>query len=237
MAARPHRRAFLLSSLGGLAAFARPLGARRAPAPAPALVLVQLSGGCDGLSVLVPHANDVYARERRATRIQSRDVLPLDERVGLHPELGRLRELFEHGRLALVEGVGYPQPNRSHFRSLDIWHAADERGRAVGTGWLGRVLARLPDAEAHAVVHLGLEPPFSLQSVERAPLCVTRGLLRATDTERSGPLDAAEESGSHADAAGQASPALALVRERWRVARSSMARLRPLLAERASPVA
>jgi uncharacterized protein (DUF1501 family) len=178
MAGALDRRAFVLGSLsglGGLATGAR--GSRPSPGPARTLVLLQLSGGNDGLSTLVPFSDDVYAGQRRATRIGAEHVLRLDGRVGLHPRLVRLRQRFEEGRLALFEGAGYPQPDRSHFRSLDIWHAADPRGRVLGTGWIGRCLERSEAPAAHSVVHFGPRPPFALQGSSRGALCLTPGLL------------------------------------------------------------
>jgi uncharacterized protein (DUF1501 family) len=187
------RRLFLL---GSSALLARPSGARPTrAATGRTLVLLQLSGGNDGLSTLVPYADDVYLRARRATRLEPDEVLRLDERVGLHPSLAGLRKLHGEGRLALVEGVGYPDASRSHFRSLDIWHAADARGRGLGTGWVARAVERLEGspsgvsdgARPHAVVHFGPRPPFSLHSARRAPVCLTPLLLRSTlgeDDER-----------------------------------------------------
>src|SRR5262245_44929417 len=141
MTLRLDRRMFVLGSLSA-AALARPLCACGASSPGPGrtLVLVQLTGGNDGLSLLVPYAEDGYARARKSTRFGANDVLRIDARVGLHPALTRLREVFGRGRLALFEGVGYPQPNRSHFSSMDIWHAASSRGRGMGAGWIGRAL-------------------------------------------------------------------------------------------------
>src|SRR5262245_6902245 len=210
------RRAFVLGSLWGLGGLAMPpLGGQSARGAARTLVLIQLTGGNDGLSTLVPHGEDAYARARRATRFATEDVLRLDERYGLHPKLVRLREIFEHGHLALVQGIGYPDPNRSHFHSMDIWHAGDPRGRAAGTGWVGRCIAGLRDPAPHAVVHFGADPPFSLQSAH-APLCVTSAVLDATDPAKTGarqPLDAAEP----------ASGAIAALRERISETGSSLA--------------
>jgi uncharacterized protein (DUF1501 family) len=185
MAPRLDRREFVLGSLWGLGGLAtRSANAGPSPGPARTLVLIQLSGGNDGLSTLVPFDDDAYAGVRRATRIGASEVLRLDQRVGLHPKLARLRALFDQGRLALFEGVGYPQPNRSHFRSLDIWHAADERGRALDTGWIGRCIDRLENPVAHTVVHFGQRPPFALQSNRHAALSLTTGVLAATDPAR-----------------------------------------------------
>lgn len=227
MSSRPDRRLFVLGSLGGLAALARPLSAAPRESAARTLVLIQLTGGHDGLSMLVPYSDDAYARVREATRFARGEVLPLDTRVGLHPELRRLRAIYGAGRLALFEGVGYPEPNRSHFRSMDIWHAADARGRGLGAGWIGRALERLGDPAPHAVVHFGPRPPFSLYSPERAPLCLTPRLLRAADPQRSGSRDAARELD---EPSATPSATLALVRDRWHAAQASTERLRAALA-------
>lgn len=232
MGAQFDRRLFVLAGLGGLAALARPAAARGRAAPARTLVLIQLTGGHDGLSMLVPYSDDGYARARDNTRFAAADVLRLDARVGLHPELTRLRALLGAGGLALIEGVGYPEPNRSHFRSMDMWHAADPRGRGLGAGWIGRALERLTDLPPHAAIHLGPRPPFSLHSSRRAPLCLTPRLLAAADPERSRALDAARALEAVPDAdmdvPGQGET-LALVRARWLDAQASTARLRDAL--------
>ncbi|MEM7306812.1 MAG: DUF1501 domain-containing protein [Planctomycetota bacterium] len=130
------------------------------------LVLVQLSGGNDGLSTVVPYADDAYHAARSTTRIDQDEVLPLDDYVGLHPALGGLRGLYDEGRIAIVQGCGYPRPNRSHFKSMEIWHSADLRGRAAGQGWVGRLCtAAFGDrTEASRLVHIGGTVPFSLYS-------------------------------------------------------------------------
>ena len=100
------------------------------------LVLVELQGGNDGLNTLVPYADPVY-RTLRPTLAHPRDaVLPLDERVGLHPALAPLMPLWGRGELAVVEGVGYPEPNRSHFRSIEIWETASGADEVREDGWL-----------------------------------------------------------------------------------------------------
>jgi uncharacterized protein (DUF1501 family) len=103
------------------------------------LVVIQLDGGNDGLNTIVPYADENYARFRRELRIKNEDVLKLDAAVGLHPSMKPAAELFEDGRLTIVQGVGYPNPNRSHFESMAIWHHARlKEDEHDGNGWLGR---------------------------------------------------------------------------------------------------
>jgi uncharacterized protein (DUF1501 family) len=102
------------------------------------LVVLQLSGGNDGLSTVVPLQNDDYARNRTTTRIAAGDAVKLDDDFGLHPNLKPFRELLDQHAFAAVHGVGYPNPNRSHFKSMDIWHLADNSGKPVSEGWIGR---------------------------------------------------------------------------------------------------
>ena len=103
------------------------------------LVVVQLSGGNDGLNTVVPYADPAYYALRPTLAIPRDQVVPLDDRVGFHPSLAPLKPLFDNGRLSVVQGVGYPNPNRSHFRSMEIWHTAAPE-RFEESGWLGRYL-------------------------------------------------------------------------------------------------
>jgi len=102
------------------------------------LVVVQLSGGNDGLNTVVPFGQPEYYKARPGIAIPQRDVLALSgaDGVGLHPQMGALREMYDAGMVSVVQGAGYPNPNRSHFKSMDIWHTADTT--ATGDGWLGR---------------------------------------------------------------------------------------------------
>src|SRR5947209_18464119 len=89
------------------------------------LVVVQLSGGNDGLNTVVPFTNEIYKKKRRASlAIDAGQVLKIDGALGLHPSLTGFSKLLENRQLAIVQGVGYPNPNRSHFESMDIWHSA-----------------------------------------------------------------------------------------------------------------
>ena len=102
------------------------------------LVVVQLSGGNDGLNTVCPWADDAYHRARPSLAIGPDAALKLNEYVGLHPALAQLKALYDDGRMSVLQGVGYPNPNRSHFRSMDIWHTANPREEAIKSGWLGR---------------------------------------------------------------------------------------------------
>lgn len=102
------------------------------------LVVVQLSGGNDGLNTVVPYGFDAYYRMRPGIGVSANQALRLSKAdgVGLHPAMTGLHDLHENGLLSIVQGVGYPNPNRSHFKSMDIWHTADTS--ATGDGWLGK---------------------------------------------------------------------------------------------------
>lgn len=104
------------------------------------LVVIQLTGGNDGLNTVVPYADDVYQKSRFATRISADQVLKVNDYLGFHPNLSGFSDLMDQGRLAVVQGVGYANPNRSHFESMDIWHTGSEINDARRTGWLGRYL-------------------------------------------------------------------------------------------------
>lgn len=103
------------------------------------LVVIQLDGGNDGLNTVVPFADEKYAELRRELFIPEQEVLKLDDAVGLHPGMKAAADLFGDGRLAVLQGVGYPNPDRSHFRSMAIWqHARREEAQHDSIGWLGR---------------------------------------------------------------------------------------------------
>ena len=110
------------------------------PAGNKALVVIQLSGGNDGLNTVIPITNDIYYRERPRLGITKDKANVLETDLGLHPELTCLKSLYQEGNLAILNGVGYPNPDRSHFRSMDIWHSASGSQEYLSTGWLGRYL-------------------------------------------------------------------------------------------------
>jgi uncharacterized protein (DUF1501 family) len=104
------------------------------------LVVLQLSGGNDGLNTVIPVRNDIYYRERPGLSISRDKSLSLNGEAGLHPSLTHLKSLYDEGNLAILNNVGYPNPDRSHFRSMDIWQTASNSNEVLNSGWLGRYL-------------------------------------------------------------------------------------------------
>jgi len=118
----------------GLARLADAPGARR-------LIVVQLGGGNDGLNTVIPYQNDLYYKARPTLGIKkSEGILTLDKGLGFHPALQGFKSLYDQGYLAVLNGVGYPNPDRSHFRSMDIWQTGSGSAQNLSTGWLGRYL-------------------------------------------------------------------------------------------------
>ncbi len=107
-------------------------------ADAPILVVLQMSGGHDGLSAVVPFRNDDYLRNRKSTLVKPGEVLKVNDEFGFHPNLTDFKDLLDAGSIAVIQGVGYPEPVRSHFKSMDVWHTADNSPVAVSRGWVGR---------------------------------------------------------------------------------------------------
>jgi uncharacterized protein (DUF1501 family) len=106
------------------------------------LVVVQLGGGNDGLNTVVPYSDDTYYNLRPTLGIKPDEVLKLNENLGLHPAMKSFKTMWDNGQLALVRGVGYPNPNYSHFRSMEIWQSA-QPDKPITSGWLGRYIETL----------------------------------------------------------------------------------------------
>src|SRR5262245_21488848 len=168
-----NRREFLTHSLQGssllaLSALVPQFVARTAQAAAAGkdniLVVLELSGGNDGINTVIPYADDLYHKARPTLRQTKNVVVRLDDHVGLHSGMQGLRPLWEQGQLAVVQGVGYPNPERSHFEAMDIWQLADPK-RTLKTGWLGRASAECPNLSGGVpILHIG---------ATRLPLAVT----------------------------------------------------------------
>jgi uncharacterized protein (DUF1501 family) len=105
----------------------------------PILVVLQLSGGNDALNTIIPYGDPLYFDNRPSVRIPEDQVLPIDDYIGFHPTMGPIKQLYDEGKVAIIQGIGYPHPSRSHFRSMDIWHTC-EPDKVGEEGWLGRAL-------------------------------------------------------------------------------------------------
>jgi uncharacterized protein (DUF1501 family) len=104
------------------------------------LVVLQLSGGNDGLNTIVPFENDIYFNKRKGIAIQKNDILRLNDQLGMNPAMKAFQEIYDQGWMSVINNVGYPNPDRSHFRSMDIWHSASNANEYLSTGWIGRYL-------------------------------------------------------------------------------------------------
>ena len=102
------------------------------------LVVLQLAGGNDGLNAVVPYNNDYYRKARPRIGLDAKTILKINDEIGLHPSLAGLKDLYDAGHLSIVQGIGYPNPNRSHFRSTEIWQTASDAEKFERYGWIGR---------------------------------------------------------------------------------------------------
>ena len=130
------------------------------------LIVVQMAGGNDGLNTIVPYMDGTYYQARPTLAVPASAVLPLNDRLGMNPSLKALQPLWQQKKLAIVEGVGYPNPNLSHFASMDIWQTLDLNGQGA-QGWLGKYVAGLVDQDGHPFQSLavGTALPVALKSI------------------------------------------------------------------------
>jgi uncharacterized protein (DUF1501 family) len=105
----------------------------------PVLVILQLSGGNDALNTVIPYSNPLYQDNRPKVGIPQDQVLPINDSIGFHPAMGPIKKLYDEGKVAIIQGIGYPNPSRSHFRSMDIWHTC-EPTKVGDEGWVGRAI-------------------------------------------------------------------------------------------------
>src|SRR5689334_7871492 len=125
------------------------------------LIVVQLAGGNDGLNTVVPYADATYRKVRPTIGLAENTVLRLDDRLGLHPNLGPLKTLWDQGRMAIVEGVGYPNQSLSHFEAMDVWQTLDLNGKGH-EGWLGKLVAGWVDKDGHPFRALDIDTQTNL---------------------------------------------------------------------------
>ncbi len=139
------------------------------------LVVIQLGGGNDGLNTVVPYGDPAYYNVRRGIAIPENEVLQLSQKegIGLHPRLAGVKELYDEGLMTVVQGVGYPNPNRSHFKSMDIWHTGETSG--IGDGWLGRYFDNTcggaPEGcSGHSGIAVGRTSPLAMTGRKYKPI-------------------------------------------------------------------
>ena len=130
----------------------------------PVLVVIQLSGANDYMNTVIPYADPLYYDFRPVVSIPQNEVVPIDGQLGFHPSAAPLKDKFwDTGKMALIHGVGYPNPNRSHFRSMDIWHTCEPEIMGI-EGWLGRAIRDLDPAAENVLtgVNIGQSLPRAL---------------------------------------------------------------------------
>lgn len=180
----------------GLAAAAAPAGDRDT-----VLVVIQLTGGNDGLNTVVPYADDEYARNRTTLRLPAGELHRIDSLLGFHPRMEAFMRLYREGHLSIIQGVGYPRPDQSHERAMRIWHTADPQRPERQTGWLGRVADRtwsVGDADTRAVFVGPITRPFALNAENAIIPCIrsTQDLMiRPMPGGQSGRSEAVERGG------------------------------------------
>jgi uncharacterized protein (DUF1501 family) len=162
------------------------------------LVVLQMAGGNDGVNTVVPYANDFYRKARPRLGLAETKVLKINDEIALHPSLAGFKALYDAGQLAIVQGVGYPNPNRSHFRSTEIWQTASDSNKYESHGWLGRYFDNAcAGAEPTVGVNVGRQMPqaFTAKTPKGVSLDNPRNYRFMTGGgEKAGEMSAAEES-------------------------------------------
>ena len=140
------------------------------------LIVLQLTGGNDGLNTVVPYRNDAYHKARPKLGLKADEIVKINADIGLHPQLRNFESFFSDGRMSVVHGVGYPSPNRSHFESMDIWHSCQDKSVRHREGWLGQWISEAQTSGAKTNIrsdslglHLGSEQQplaFSARGVQ-----------------------------------------------------------------------
>jgi uncharacterized protein (DUF1501 family) len=126
------------------------------------LVVIQLSGGNDGLNTIVPYSNDAYFKARPQIALKDTDRIPLNEHLALNKGLEALEPWYKEGNMSIINNVGYPNPDRSHFRSMDIWQSASNSDQYLNTGWLGRFLDHACNTNCKPYLGVEIDDTLSL---------------------------------------------------------------------------
>lgn len=164
----------------------------------PILLVLQMAGGNDGLNTVVPFANDHYRKARPRLGLAENDLLKLNGELALHKGLAGFKHLYDAGQLGIVQGVGYPNPNRSHFRSTEIWQTASDAERFEKYGWLGRYFDNTcAGCDPTVAVTLGRQMPQAFAAKQPKGICFDNpGNYRFQKSDKPGPgeMDSTEES-------------------------------------------
>ncbi len=126
------------------------------------VVVIQLSGGNDGLNTVVPYRNDLYYQLRPKLAIPKKEIISLNDELGLHPSLKGIKDLYDDGLVSVINNVGYPNPDRSHFRSMDIWQTGSAADEYLSTGWIGRFLDASCQGTCHPYTAIEVDDSLSL---------------------------------------------------------------------------
>src|SRR5919106_4903756 len=154
----------------------------------PVLVVLQMSGAYDALNTIIPYSDPLYMDYRPVLKVEPEQVLPIDDKVAFNPAMAPIKELYDQGKVAVIQGIGYPHPIRSHFRSMDIWHTAEPEKMATD-GWLGRAIRDLDPNKENVLtgVNFGRGLPRALAapgvSVASVGSLETYGVLTTIEAE------------------------------------------------------
>ena len=134
------------------------------------LVVIQFSGGNDGLNTIIPYQNDLYYKNRPTLGIKANEVLKVSSELGFNPAMASLQSIYDEGLMTIINSVGYPNPDRSHFRSMDIWHTASDSNEYLSSGWLGRYLDGSCEGcqSPHHALEVDDTLSLSLKGIERS---------------------------------------------------------------------
>lgn len=164
----------------------------------PILVVLQMAGGNDGLNMVVPYSNDHYHHARKNIRLSAKSLLKINDSIALHSRLSGLKSLYDSGNLSIVQGIGYPNPNRSHFRSTEIWQTASDSEKFERYGWIGRFFDNsCAGADPTVGVNIGRQMPQAFASEHPIGISLDSPenyRFRSGDKMKRGEMDADEQS-------------------------------------------
>jgi uncharacterized protein (DUF1501 family) len=162
------------------------------------LVVLQMAGGNDGLNTVVPYSNDYYQKARRTLGLSAKDVLKINDTIGLNSSLDGFKSLFDDGKLGIIQGIGYPNPNRSHFRSTEIWQTASDSEKFEKYGWIGRYFDNAcSGADPTVGVNVGRQMPQAFAAKKPMGISLdnpSNYRFVSGEKAKSGEMDAAEKS-------------------------------------------